>query len=44
MGFKLFCFGGNAADVLSLLQHMQEFGVNLICVADGVDSSKDNGS
>lgn len=41
--FKLSCFGRNAADVLSSLQHMQEFGVNLICVEDGIDSSKDSG-
>lgn len=41
--FKLSRFGRNAADVLSSLQHMQEFGVNLICVEDGIDSSKDSG-
>ena len=36
-------FGRNAADVLSTLQVMQDFGVNLICVEDGIDSSKDAG-
>ena len=41
--FKLSRFGRNAADVLSSLQHMQDFGVNLICVEDGIDSSKDSG-
>lgn len=41
--FKLSRFGGNAADVLSTLQIMQDFGVNLICVEDGIDSSKDAG-
>ena len=41
--FKLSRFGRNAADVLSSLQHMQDFGVNLICVEDGIDSSKDAG-
>ena len=41
--FKLSRFGRNAADVLSALQVMQEFGVNLICVEDGIDSSKDAG-
>lgn len=33
--FKLSRFGGNAADVLSSLQLMQDYGVNLICVEDG---------
>lgn len=41
--FKLSRFGRNAADVLSALQVMQDFGVNLICVEDGIDSSKDAG-
>ena len=41
--FKLSRFGRNAADVLSTLQIMQDFGVNLICVEDGIDSSKDAG-
>ena len=43
MVFKLSRFGRNAADVLSTLQIMQDFGVNLICVEDGIDSSKDAG-
>lgn len=41
--FKLSRFGRNAADVLNSLQLMQNFGVNLICVEDGIDSSKDFG-
>ena len=41
--FKLSRFGRNAADVLNSLQTMQDFGVNLICVEDGIDSSKDAG-
>lgn len=41
--FKLSRFGRNAADVLSTLQIMQDLGVNLICVEDGIDSSKDAG-
>ncbi len=41
--FKLSRFGRNAADVLSTLQVMQDFGVNLVCVEDGIDSSKDAG-
>ena len=41
--FKLSRFGRNAADVLNSLQQMQDYGVNLICVEDGIDSSKDSG-
>lgn len=41
--FKLSRFGRNAADVLTTLQFMQDFGVNLISVEDGIDSSKDAG-
>ncbi|MBO6308227.1 MAG: recombinase family protein [Oribacterium sp.] len=41
--FKLSRFGRNAADVLSSLQLMQDYGVNLICVEDGIDSSKESG-
>lgn len=41
--FKLSRFARNVADVLSTLQVMQDFGVNLICVEDGIDSSKDAG-
>lgn len=39
--FKLSRFARNAVDVLSTLQIMQDFGVNLICVED---SSKDAGN
>ena len=41
--YKLSRFGRNAADVLSSLQLMQDYGVNLICVEDKIDSSKDAG-
>ena len=41
--FKLSRFGRNASDVLNSLQIMQDNGVNLICVEDGIDSSKDSG-
>ena len=41
--FKLSRFGRNAADVLNSLQTMRDYGVNLICVEDGIDSSKDAG-
>ncbi len=39
--FKLSRFGRNTADVLSSIQEMQDYGVNLICVEDGIDSSKE---
>ena len=41
--FKLSRFGRNAADVLNSLQYIQDYGANLICVEDGIDSSKDSG-
>lgn len=41
--FKLSRFGRNAADVLNSLQYIQDYGVNLISVEDGIDSSKDSG-
>ena len=41
--FKLSRFGRNAADVLNSLQILQDYGANLICVEDGIDSSKDSG-
>lgn len=41
--YKLSRFGRNAADVLASLQLMQDYGVNLICVEDGIDSSKEAG-
>ena len=36
-------FGRNAADTLTSLQFMQDYGVNLISVEDGIDSSKEAG-
>lgn len=41
--FKLSRFGRNAADVLQSLQVMENHNVNLICVDDSLDSSKDSG-
>jgi len=41
--FKLSRFGRNAADVLNSLQFMQDYGVNLICIEDGIDSSRGSG-
>ena len=37
--FKLSRFGRNAADTLASLQFLEDFGVNLLCVEDGIDSA-----
>jgi len=41
--FKLSRFGRNAADILSNLQLMQDYGVNLACSDDDIDSAKAGG-
>ncbi|EFA23839.1 resolvase, N-terminal domain protein [Bifidobacterium gallicum DSM 20093 = LMG 11596] len=41
--FKLSRFGRNAADALSSLQLMQDFGTNLVCVKDGINSEAQMG-
>ena len=41
--FKLSRFGQNAADVLNSLQIMQDYGVNLICVEDGMNVKEGDG-
>ena len=41
--FKLSRFGRNAADTLASLQIMQDYGVNLISVEEGLDSSEETG-
>jgi site-specific DNA recombinase len=41
--YKLSRFGRNSADVLTSLQILQDFGANLICTEDSIDSSKDSG-
>lgn len=38
--FKFSRFGRNVADVLTSLQRIQDYGVNLICIADGIDSPR----
>ena len=37
--FKLSRFGRNAADTLNSLQFLEDYGVSLLCVEDGIDSS-----
>lgn len=41
--YKLSRFGRDAADILNSLEHIQSFGVNLICIEEGIDSSQTNG-
>ena len=41
--FKLSRFGRNAADILTNLQLMQDYGVNLACSDDDIDSAKAGG-
>ena len=41
--FKLSRFARNCADTLEALQFMQDYGVNLICVDDNLDSSAATG-
>lgn len=41
--YKLSRFGRNAADILNSLAHIQAFGVDLICVEEGIDSSQTSG-
>ena len=37
--FKLSRFGRNATDTLNSLQYMEDYGVNLLCVEDCIDSA-----
>lgn len=41
--YKLSRFGRNAADILSSMEILKSFGVNLICVEEGIDSSQTSG-
>ena len=41
--FKLSRFARNCADTVEALQYMQDYGVNLICVDDNLDSSAASG-
>lgn len=41
--YKLSRFGRNAADILNSLDFIQSYGVNLICVEEGIDSSQASG-
>ena len=37
--FKLSRFGRNTSDTLNALQYLEDYGVSLVCVEDGIDSS-----
>ena len=41
--YKLSCFGRNAADILNSLEFIQSYGINLICIEEGIDSSQASG-
>ena len=41
--YKLSRFGRNAADILSSLEVIQSYDVNLICAEEGIDSSQTSG-
>lgn len=41
--YKLSRFGRNAADILNSLELVQSYGVNLICIEEGIDSSQTSG-
>lgn len=41
--YKLSRFGRNAADILTSLQRIQDYGTNLCCIKDNIDSSSDAG-
>ena len=41
--FKISRFGRNASDVLSTVQDLQDYNINVVCVSEGIDSSNDSG-
>ena len=41
--YTLSRFGRNAADILNSLELVQSYGVNLICIEEGIDSSQTSG-
>ena len=43
LAYKLSRFGRNASDILNSLEHIQSYGVNLICTDEGIDSSQTSG-
>ncbi len=41
--YKSSRFGRNAADILNSLEFIQSYGINLICIEEGIDSSQTSG-
>ena len=41
--YKLSRFGRNASDILNSLELIQSYGINLICIEEGIDSSQTSG-
>lgn len=41
--YKISRFGRNAADILNSLEFIQSYGINLICIEEGIDSSQASG-
>ena len=41
--YKLSRFGRNASDILNSLEFIQSYGINLICIEEGIDSSQTSG-
>lgn len=41
--YKLSRFGRNAADILNSLEFVQSYGINLICIEEGIDSLQTSG-
>ena len=41
--YKLSRFGRNAADILNSLEYIQSYGINLICIEEGIDSAQTSG-
>ena len=41
--YKLSRFERNAADILNSLEFIQSYGINLICIEEGIDSSQTSG-
>lgn len=41
--YKLSRFGRNAADILNSLEFIQSYGINLICIEEGIDSAQASG-
>lgn len=41
--YKLSRFGRNASDILNSLEYIQSYGINLICIEEGIDSAQTSG-